>query len=41
VPFEIPDPESCLGALVEEVEDLVVEVIDPGTPFVQVHGNSW
>ena len=40
VPFEVSDLESSLGALVEEVEDLTVEVIDPGTPFVQVHGDS-
>ena len=38
--FEVSDLESSLGALVEEVEDLVVEVIDPGTPVVQVHGSS-
>jgi hypothetical protein len=40
VAFEVSDLEGGLGALVEEVEDLVVEVIDPGTPVVQAHGNS-
>ena len=37
--FEVSDPEDGLGALVEEVEDLVVELVDPGTPIVQVHSD--
>src|SRR2546426_9025344 len=38
--FEVSDLEGGLGALVEELEDSVVEVIDPGTPIVQVHRDS-
>src|SRR5499427_10696270 len=38
--FEVSDLEDGLGALVEELEDSVVEVVDPGTPIVQVHRNS-
>src|SRR5207253_10696902 len=39
--FEVSDSEGGLGALVEEVEELVVEVVDPGTPIVQVHRHPW
>src|SRR5262249_1634936 len=38
--FEVSDLEDGLGALVEELEDSVVEVVDPGTPIVQVHRDS-
>src|SRR5262249_50722896 len=38
--LEVSDLEGGLGALLEEVEDLIVEVIDPGTPIVQVHRGS-
>ena len=38
--FEVSDLEGGLCALVEEEEDLVVEVIDPGAPIAQVHTNS-
>src|SRR2546427_13029852 len=38
--FEVSDLEGGLGALVEELENSVVEVIDPGTPIVQVHRDS-
>ena len=40
LPLELADLEGGLCALVEEVEDLFVEVIDPGTPIVQVHRDS-
>src|SRR5215510_2338123 len=38
--LEVSDFEGGLGTLVEEVEDLVVEFVDPGTPIVQVHRDS-
>src|SRR5207249_4425224 len=38
--FEVSDLKDGLGALVEEAEDLVVEVVNPGTPIVQVHRDS-
>jgi hypothetical protein len=38
--LEVSDLEGGLGTLVEEGEDLIVEVIDPGTPIVQVHRDS-
>ena len=38
--FEVSDLEGGLGTLVEEGEDLIIEVIDPGTPIVQVHRDS-
>ena len=39
--FELSDPEGGLCTLVEEVEDLVVKVIDPGAPIAQeVHRDS-
>src|SRR5712692_2237021 len=40
LPLELVDLEGGATALVEEVEDLLVEVIDPGAPFVQVHRSS-
>src|SRR3546814_2243088 len=33
--FEVSDLKGGLGALVEEVEDLVVDVVDPGAPIAQ------
>src|SRR5436305_480206 len=38
--FEVSDPEGGLGALVEEVENLVIEFADPGAPIAQVHRDS-
>ena len=38
--FEVSDLEDGLGALGEELKDFVVEVVDPGTPIVQVHRDS-
>src|SRR6266446_6441866 len=38
--LEVSDLEGGLGTLVEEGEDLVVELVDPGTPIVQVHRDS-
>ena len=38
--LELADLEGGVSALVEEVEDLIVEVVDPGTPVVQVHKGS-
>src|SRR5882672_2832104 len=38
--FEVADLKGGLGALVEEVEDLVVEFVDPGPPVGQVHRNT-
>src|SRR6266542_4474007 len=40
LPLELADLEGGASALIEEVEDLLVEVIDPGTPIVQVHRSS-
>ena len=40
LPFEVADLEGGVTALVEEFEDFCVEVIDPGTPIVQVHRSS-
>ena len=40
LPLELADLESGLSAPVEEVEDLFVEVIDPGAPIVQAHRSS-
>jgi hypothetical protein len=40
LPLELADLEGDLSASVEEVEDFFVEVIDPGTPIVQVHRGS-
>jgi len=39
-PLELADLEGGVSALVEEVEDLFVEVVDPGAPVVQVHKSS-
>src|SRR3990172_7354161 len=39
-PLKLSDPEGGFCALVEEFEDLFVEIIDPGTKFVQVHKGS-
>src|SRR3970282_2011766 len=38
--FEVSDVKGGLGALVEEVEDLIVDVVDPGAPIAQVHRDS-
>src|SRR5206468_8462069 len=38
--FEVADLKGGLGALVEEAEDLVVELVDPGPPVGQVHRNT-
>src|SRR5947207_15909347 len=38
--FEVADLKGGLGALVEEVEDLVIEFVDPGPPVGQVHRNT-
>src|SRR4029450_6505390 len=38
--FEVSDLEGGLGALVEELKNSVVEIVDPGTPIVQVHRDS-
>src|SRR5437879_288390 len=38
--FEVSDLEGGLGALVEEVENLVIEFADPGAPIAQVHRDS-
>ena len=38
--LELADLEGGVSALVEEAEDLIVEVVDPGTPVVQVHKGS-
>src|SRR6185503_16667561 len=38
--FEVSDLEGGLGALVEELENSVVEFVDPGAPIVQVHRDS-
>src|SRR2546425_1247825 len=40
LPLELADLEGGLSAPSEEVEDLFVEVIDPGAPIVQVHRSS-
>ena len=40
LPLELADLEGGLSALVQEVEDLFVEVIDPGSPIVQAHSGS-
>ncbi len=40
LPLELADLEGDLSASVEEGKDLFVEVIDPGTPIVQVHSSS-
>ena len=40
LPLELADLEGGLPALIEEVEDLFVEVVDPGSPVVQVHRSS-
>src|ERR687891_1315630 len=39
--FEVSDLKGGLCALVEEVEDLVVDVVDPGAPIAQVHRDSY
>src|SRR4029450_1886329 len=38
--FEVSDLEGGLAALVEELKNSVVEIVDPGTPIVQVHRDS-
>src|SRR3972149_5022106 len=37
LPLELADLKGGVSALVEKVEDLLVEVVDPGSPVVQVH----
>ncbi len=40
LPLGLAAPEGGGTALVEEFEDFVVEVVDPGSPTVQVHRGS-
>ncbi len=38
--FEVSDLKGGLCALVEEEENLIIEVVDPGAPIAQVHKDS-